>query len=97
MTSDDYAMQYGEFLSLRMRLTRKVYEALKELALDYLPTFNLLETNLVRSFNTCMNNYAHGDGRYGGVEMGEAGHSGVLRAGEGRRTNCPPWRAASFI
>ncbi len=57
-TADDAMLQWGEFFSLRMRLSRKVYEALKEIALDYLPTFNLLETKLVRSFNKCMHNYA---------------------------------------
>ncbi len=57
-TSDEALLDYGAFLSLRVRLTRQVYEALKELALGYLPTFNLLETKLVRSFNKCMNNYA---------------------------------------
>lgn len=58
MTEDEELLDLGEQLATRKEVARKVYKAIKELALDYLPTFNLLETDMMRSFNTCMNNYA---------------------------------------
>ncbi len=58
MTKDEDMLDFGEQLATRKKVARKVYKAIKELALDYLPTFNLLETELMRSFNTCLNNYA---------------------------------------
>lgn len=55
---EGFLYDFGEYLEKKMDVTRKVYAAMKEVALGYLPTFNLMETKLVHSFNDRLNSYA---------------------------------------
>lgn len=54
----DFLLDFGEYLEMKTEVTRKVYAAMKAVALGHLPTLNLMETKLVHRFNTCLNSYA---------------------------------------
>lgn len=56
--NDVALFEMGEFLNLVPKISRKLYDAMKELALEFLPTLNLMETAFVRNLNKQLHNYS---------------------------------------